>query len=93
MATAAIRRLRLGGDAFDVVLGGGLFRGADGSLLGRIGAGIATAAPRASVVRLTAPPIVGAVLLGLDELGAGSAAKRRAREALSEGRLTGAGRG
>ena len=91
MATAAIGRLRLRGDAFDVVLGGGLFRGADGSLLGRIGAGIAAAAPRASVVRLTAPPIVGAVLLGLDELGAGSAAKRRARQALSEARLAGAG--
>jgi multiple sugar transport system ATP-binding protein len=43
------------------------------------------------VVRLTAPPIVGAVLLGLDELGAGSTAKRRAREALSEARLAGAG--
>jgi N-acetylglucosamine kinase-like BadF-type ATPase len=92
MATAAISRVRLGGDAFDVVLGGGLFRGADGSLLGRIGAGIAAAAPRASLVRLTAPPIVGAVLLGLDELGAGSTAKRRAREALSEARLAGAGR-
>jgi N-acetylglucosamine kinase-like BadF-type ATPase len=88
MASAAIRRLRLTRAEFDVVLGGGMFLGADGSLLGRIGDGIARIAPRAAVVRITAPPLVGAVLLGLDHLGAAGSAIRRARTGLTHERLS-----
>ena len=44
-------------------------------------------APGARIVRLTAPPVVGAAMLGLDLLGAGPAAHARARAGLTHRRL------
>jgi N-acetylglucosamine kinase-like BadF-type ATPase len=87
MATTAIRRLGLGDDDVDVVLGGGVFRRDDPAFLERIRAGIAAVAPAATVRQATAPPVVGAALLGLDRLGAPRAAADRLRAALTHDRL------
>jgi N-acetylglucosamine kinase-like BadF-type ATPase len=81
LVRAAIRRLELDGAAVEVLLGGGMFRTGDGRLLGAIEAGVAAAVE----VRVAASePIVGAALLGLDELGAGPEALARARTELGE---------
>jgi N-acetylglucosamine kinase-like BadF-type ATPase len=69
MAGAMIRRLRLGRLDPDVVLGGGVFRTQEAGFHERIRDGVAAVAPRAQVVSLTAPPVAGAALLGLDALG------------------------
>jgi N-acetylglucosamine kinase-like BadF-type ATPase len=87
MAGTAIRRLGLEGEDVEVVLGGGVFRRDDSAFLGRIRAGIAALAPAATVRRATAPPVVGAALLGLDRLGAGPAAAGRLRATLTHDRL------
>ena len=86
-AGAAIRRLHLSRHAFDVVLGGGIFRSRDGLLMHRIRDGIEAIAPEASLTRLEAPPLVGAALLALDSIQAGAAAKARLRKELTEERL------
>jgi N-acetylglucosamine kinase-like BadF-type ATPase len=67
-AGAAIRRLRMQRLDPDVVLAGGMFRADDRAFFARMEAGIAAVAPAATVRRLTAPPLVGAALLGLDRL-------------------------
>jgi N-acetylglucosamine kinase-like BadF-type ATPase len=89
MVGAAIRRLGLVDRDVDVVLGGGLFHRDDPALLERIGAGIAATAPAARLSQVTAPPVVGAALLGLDRLGAPPEAARRLRESLTHQRLVG----
>jgi N-acetylglucosamine kinase-like BadF-type ATPase len=87
MANAAIRKLGMRGIELDVVLGGGVFRNRWTPFFERIDAGVHAVAPGASIVRLTAPPIVGAAMLGLDILGATRAAHARAREHLTHERL------
>jgi N-acetylglucosamine kinase-like BadF-type ATPase len=87
MATAAIRKLGMRDLDPDVVLGGGIFRNAWAPFFERVNAGIHTTAPEARIVRLTAPPVVGAAMLGLDLLGAGPAAHARTRESLTHRRL------
>jgi N-acetylglucosamine kinase-like BadF-type ATPase len=89
MATAAIRRLGLADRDPDVVLGGGIFQGEDPAFLERIRAGITAVAPAARLRRLAAPPVVGAALLGLDQLGAPPEAAARLRAALTHQRLVG----
>src|SRR5205814_6842629 len=76
-ATAAIRRLHLTRRAFDVILGGGIFRNGDGRLMSQVRGGITAVAPAASLKRLSAPPVLGAALMGLDSIRAGAAAKAR----------------
>jgi N-acetylglucosamine kinase-like BadF-type ATPase len=76
-ATAA--RLAVDGDV-DVVLGGGLMRGASDRLLGLIREGLHGI--DLTLLRTSAPPIVGAALLALDELGANDDARSRARREL-----------
>jgi N-acetylglucosamine kinase-like BadF-type ATPase len=83
-ACATLRRLELTGEAPDVVLGGGLLRNVPASAIERIDRGIREVTPRANVVVASTAPIVGAALLGLDELGVGSAASARARRELHE---------
>ena len=78
---ASIERLELGGAAVEVLLGGGMFRAGDGRLLGAIEAGLG---PEVEVRVAASEPIVGAALLGLDELGAGPEALARARNELGE---------
>jgi N-acetylglucosamine kinase-like BadF-type ATPase len=73
MAGAMIRRLGLSRLDPDVVLGGGVFRTNEPLFYERIRAGVAGIAPKARVVRLTAPPVAGAALLGLDRLAGGAA--------------------
>ena len=72
MAGAMLRRLHLTRLDPDVVLAGGVFRTRDGPFRERIAAGVAAIAPRATVVGLTAPPVAGAALLGLDRLAGGA---------------------
>jgi N-acetylglucosamine kinase-like BadF-type ATPase len=66
MAGALIRRLRLTELDPEVVLGGGVFGADDPAFYARIEAGVHAVAPKATIVRLTAPPVLGAALLGLD---------------------------
>jgi N-acetylglucosamine kinase-like BadF-type ATPase len=87
MAGAAIRRLGLGASDVEVVLGGGVAAGRDPAFLERIAAGLARAAPRCRLLQATAPPVVGAALLGLDRLGAPPDAAGRLRGSLTHERL------
>lgn len=70
MAGALIRRLKMTALDPEVVLGGGVFQADDPAFYARIEAGVKAVAPAAAVVRLTAPPVLGAALLGLDRLAA-----------------------
>ena len=87
MAGTAIRRLRMQRLDVDVVLGGGIFRNGDHAFFDRIGVGLREVAPAAQVRVLTAPPVVGAAMMGLDRLGAPKAAQARVRHALTHERL------
>jgi N-acetylglucosamine kinase-like BadF-type ATPase len=66
MAGALIRRLRMTELDPEVVLGGGVFAADDPAFYARIEAGVRAVAPRATIVRLAGPPVLGAALLGLD---------------------------
>jgi N-acetylglucosamine kinase-like BadF-type ATPase len=79
---AALERLALMSEPVDVVLGGGLFQNDAGWLAGRIAERLAAVAPEASVKVVDSPPVVGAALLGLDELDAPPGARDRARSEL-----------
>jgi N-acetylglucosamine kinase-like BadF-type ATPase len=68
MAGAMLRRLHLTRHDPDVVLAGGVFRTRDVLFRERIAAGVAAIAPKSTVVGLSAPPVAGAALLGLDHL-------------------------
>ena len=90
-AGAAIRRLRMQRLDPHVVLAGGMFQAEDPLFFERIGGGIAAVAPAAQVRRLTAPPIVGAALLGFDRLHGvptPSALEQRLRANLTHERLS-----
>ena len=63
-AASVIERLEMRGDAFPTVLAGGVFRGLP-SLIERVTALIAEAAPRSDVRPLNVEPAVGAVTLAL----------------------------
>jgi N-acetylglucosamine kinase-like BadF-type ATPase len=88
MAGALIRRLRLTELDPEVVLGGGVFQASDPAFYARIEAGVKAVAPAASIVRLTAPPVLGAALLGLDRLATAGAtdpaAATRLRKAIED---------
>ncbi len=86
MAVAALRRVRGLRAALPVVLAGGIFKATDPAFHERIRIGLAGAAPRAEIRRLTVPPVLGSALLGLDELGLGAAAARL-RAGLTEGAI------
>ena len=83
LARASVTRLGLADEHVEVVVGGGLMRGADSELLGRIEAGLRRVGPHLVLRRTSAPPIVGAALLGLDAVGAGAEAQARVRTELS----------
>jgi hypothetical protein len=84
MALAAMRRLRLLRSPTPVVLGGAVFRADDPAFLERFGSRLAAGAPRATIHRLDAPPVLGAALMALDAANAGQAAHDRLRGALAE---------
>ena len=81
-ANAAVRRLRLTRTDVHVVLGGGVLRAASDGLVARIAAGIHEVAERAVIMRLDAPPVLGAALIGLDLMRAPAAARARLRGSL-----------
>ncbi len=84
LARVALRRLELTEESVEVLLGGGVLQDADGDVLAAINAGLREDAP-AAVVRPTASPaIVGAALLGLDELAVRADAQERLRRELGE---------
>jgi N-acetylglucosamine kinase-like BadF-type ATPase len=87
-ANAAIKRLRIANRDVEIVLGGGIFRAEDVAFHRRIHSGIHRLAPRAQIRRLTAPPVVGAALLGLDIVQASPEAVLRLRDALTYPRLS-----
>ncbi len=68
-AVTVIRRLGMEGEAFDVVLAGGLFRSATPLLLGALRETVQAVAPGARLVQLDVPPVVGGVLMAMDAAG------------------------
>jgi N-acetylglucosamine kinase-like BadF-type ATPase len=83
-ARAAITRLDLRGEAVEVLLGGGLMRGAGRRLLDRVAEDLRAVGPAVTARVVPDAPIVGAALLGLDDVGAGPDARARARRELAE---------
>jgi N-acetylglucosamine kinase-like BadF-type ATPase len=83
-ARVAVTRLELEGGPLEVVLGGGLMRAANGRLQAAIADGLHAVGPQVAARVVSAPPIVGAALLGLDDLGADEAAHARLRRELQE---------
>jgi N-acetylglucosamine kinase-like BadF-type ATPase len=83
-ALAAIRRLGLARLDVPVVLSGGVARGARDLLAPAVADRLAVAAPRARVLVLDAPPVLGAALLALDRVTPGDArAAERARASIT----------
>ena len=65
MANAVIRQLEFENLAFDVVMTGSMFEGGP-LLIDPMRETIHKLAPKASMVRLRVPPVIGAVLLGME---------------------------
>ncbi|HKY53709.1 MAG TPA: BadF/BadG/BcrA/BcrD ATPase family protein [Anaerolineales bacterium] len=68
MANAVIRQLEFENLAFDVVMTGSMFEGGE-MLIAPMRETIHKLAPKARFVRLTAPPVLGAVMLGMEAVG------------------------
>jgi len=79
LARAALTRLDLTRAPAEILLGGGLMQAGDGRLVDAIAAGLREVGPDLAVRRTAQPPIVGAALLALDELGAPPEAQERVR--------------
>jgi N-acetylglucosamine kinase-like BadF-type ATPase len=89
MALVAMRRLGLTGLATPVVLGGGMLTARDPLLTAAVVDGIGAAAPRAEVTIVDVPPIAGAILLGLDEIGTAPSAEQKVRAAYAHASAAG----
>jgi N-acetylglucosamine kinase-like BadF-type ATPase len=83
LARVALTRLGLVREPVEVLLGGGLLQAGDGRLVDAVRAGLDDVGPELTVRATASPPIVGAALLGLDQLGATPEAKARARAELA----------
>jgi len=81
LATSAMQRLDLMDEPVEVVLGGGVLTAGHRLLLDAVDAGLARRVPKARARVVTAPPVVGAALLGLDRIGAPPDAQARLRGA------------
>jgi N-acetylglucosamine kinase-like BadF-type ATPase len=79
---AAVQRLELANEDVEVVLGGGLLQSGNRRLLAGIDDGLGEIGPQLSMTVARSRPIVGAVFLGLDRLGAAPDAYALAREEL-----------
>ncbi|MFF5704225.1 N-acetylglucosamine kinase [Streptomyces sp. NPDC012794] len=84
MASVAMERLGLLEREVPVLLGGSVLAARHPQLNGRIEELLAVRAPWARVSVVTAPPVLGAALLGLDALGAPAGAAARLLTRLSE---------
>jgi N-acetylglucosamine kinase-like BadF-type ATPase len=82
LARVALARLELTSQPVEVLLGGGVLQSVDGDLLGAIEGGLRAVGPAITVRPTATPAIVGAALLGLDELGADADAQARLRREL-----------
>ena len=83
LARVALARLELSAEPVEVLLGGGVLQSADGDLLRAIREGLRQVGPEITVRPTATPAIVGAALLGLDELGAAAEAQERAKRELT----------
>ncbi|HEX3618669.1 MAG TPA: BadF/BadG/BcrA/BcrD ATPase family protein [Solirubrobacteraceae bacterium] len=81
-ARAALTRLDLCDAGADVVIGGGLMRAAPPWMLERIEQLVTATSANATLILAHEGPIVGATILGLDAIGAGTEAISRARAEL-----------
>jgi N-acetylglucosamine kinase-like BadF-type ATPase len=82
LARATLDRLELRDQPTDVVLGGSVLAARHPLLMEGVSRRLAAYAPRAILLVVDDPPVVGAALLGLDALGASAGAKIVARDAL-----------
>jgi N-acetylglucosamine kinase-like BadF-type ATPase len=86
LARVALNRLELE-EPVEVLVGGGLVQSGDGRLVHAVSAGLAAADLQLTVRATSSSPIVGAALLGLDELAASPEAKARAARELAAARV------
>jgi N-acetylglucosamine kinase-like BadF-type ATPase len=82
LARAALDRLKLRDHPTDVVLGGSVLAARHPLLMEGVSWRLAAYAPRANLLVVDDPPVVGAALLGLDAIGALPDAERAVRTAL-----------
>ena len=75
LAVGVIRQLDLADQRFDVVLSGSLYNGGE-PLIEPMRKTIQAIAAQANLVRLEAPPVVGGVLLGMEQVGLDTAVSR-----------------
>jgi N-acetylglucosamine kinase-like BadF-type ATPase len=68
-ALAVAHRLTMESESFDLVLAGGVFRCGYDLLTDTLADKVMASAPKAKLVLLDTPPVIGAVLLGFDSLG------------------------
>jgi N-acetylglucosamine kinase-like BadF-type ATPase len=80
----AVERLEMANAPVEILLGGGLVRSSDSRLVRAVRAGLEDVVPEATVRATSAPPIVGAALLGLDEVDSSAEAQRRLRRELGD---------
>jgi N-acetylglucosamine kinase-like BadF-type ATPase len=87
---ASLTRLELTQEAVQVALGGGVARALDERLIEQIEAELHEVGPHIELRLTSSPPVLGAALSALDELGAGPAAHARVRiELATAGRTDG----
>lgn len=87
LARVALKRLDLINEPAEVLLGGGVLQDVDGDLLAAIDSGLREHAPNVTVRPTASAAVVGAALLGLDELEAGPDAQARLRTEFEEVRV------
>jgi N-acetylglucosamine kinase-like BadF-type ATPase len=85
LAASALRRLELMDAPVDVILGGGVVTAGHTLLLDAIDEGLSQVAPKALARVVSTPPVVGAALLGLDQIDAEPGAHARLRRAFGDG--------
>jgi N-acetylglucosamine kinase-like BadF-type ATPase len=84
LANGVIRQLHLADQPFEVILVGSLYNGGE-LLIGPMRQAILRLAPRAQLVKLEAPPVVGGVLLGMQQAGLETADRRKPLIAAARG--------
>jgi N-acetylglucosamine kinase-like BadF-type ATPase len=84
MIRVTLERLVLQDAAAEVVVGGGLMQSQDRGLISAVESGLREVAPAATLKVAKTPPVVGAALLGLDDLEASPEARDRVRHELAK---------
>jgi N-acetylglucosamine kinase-like BadF-type ATPase len=68
LAVGVIRQIELEAEAFEIVLAGSFYKGSP-LVIDELKHTILAIAPKAKFVRLNAPPVVGGVILGMQQVG------------------------